>query len=456
MRTTRCLTGNASQASRTFAGLCRMNVRCSFHRVGHALRGEQRLGLFHSSTRIVIVALLCIITLPGCAGMKGFGNRHTIDTMASVPKPRWADDPQVEEVVDHLNRNVDKLQAWRANSVKIRAKVDNIYVPLKGTLAVERGRHLRLVVDSLVGNEVDIGSNDERFWIWAKRMPPPQYVFCRHEQMDDVRQSMGIPFEPEWLMQALGVAPLSAVGMKLEIEPTARQARLVQQITSAHGKPLRKVILVDLPRGVILEHSVYDYHGQRVAVAKLEDHQHDKASGVVLPRRVKLDCPQSDLSLVMNLGPVEINPRGIPSQIWDMPKLSGYQMVDLGATIRPGTRIAAGLGPDFKSKLGSERIADVSLDREAGSLHGAGDSPIQFLAPDFGDIEGDDPDDTTGRVKLSNEEGLSEESFEQPASSEEPSEESPFQRAPRSNNPPIRQISNPAKRPIPRDWWADN
>ena len=354
-----------------------------------------------ATLRTLALAFALITTLPGCVGFRGLGLRHGIDPLAGAPRPRWAEDPQVEEVVDHLNRNVDKLQTWRANSVSIKAN----HLPLSGMLAVERGRHLRLVVNSIAGNEVDMGSNDDLFWIWAKRMPPPEYVYCRHEQTEAVRQAMGIPFEPEWLMQALGVAPLESAGMKLEIEPTARQARLVQQVTSAHGHPLRKVILVDLPRGVILEHSVYDYNGKPIAIARLDEHQLDKASGVVLPRRVRLDMPQSDMSLVMKLGQVEIN-RGIPSQIWDMPKMNGYQMVDLGTMVQPGTRVA---------------------DREARV-------PVEFLPPEFGD------EDNSGSVKLTNDEPLDQElPAEQPTDDESP----------------IRQMSSPRKRPIPRDWWDD-
>ncbi len=359
---------------------------------------------FHraATLRASILAIAILGTLPGCTGFRGFGLRHGIDPLAGAPRPRWADDPQVEEIVDHLNRNVDKLQAWRANNVRIRAN----NMPLSGILAVERGQHLRLVVNSIAGNEVDLGSNDDLFWIWAKRMPPPEYVYCRHEHTEAVRQAMGIPFEPEWLMQALGVAPLQSAGTKLEIEPTARQARLVQQVTSAHGRPLRKVILVDLPRGLILEHSVYDYNGKPIAVARLDDHQLDKASGVVLPRRVRLDWPQSDMSLVMNLGRVEVNPKGIPSQIWDMPKMSGYQVVDLGTMVQPGTRLA---------------------DRDART-------PVEFLPPEFGD------DDNSGRVKLTNVEPLDQELL---------IDEPPI------DEPPIRQMSSQGKRPIPRDWWDE-
>lgn len=352
------------------------------------------------------IALLLLCALPGCAGMRGLTWRHG-DPLRGAPKPNWPEDPQVEEVVDHLNRNVDKLQAWRANSVKIRAN----NIPLSGTLAVERGKHLRLVVNSIAGNEVDMGSNDDLFWIWAKRMPPPEYVYCRHEHTEAVRQAMGIPFEPEWLMQALGVSPLKADGTKLELEPTLRQARLVQQVTSAHGQPLRKVILVDLPRGVILEHSVYDYHGQRIAVARLDDHQLDKASGVVLPRRVKLDWPQTEMSLVMSLGQVEINPRGIPSQIWDMPKLAGYQVVDLGTMVQPGTRLA-----DNRPSISDQSIVESDVHDD--------DSAVEFLPPEFGD------EDQSGRVKLTD--GTSDELDE-----------------------PIQQSTAPGQRPVPKDWWDE-
>lgn len=350
-----------------------------------------------SAVRSLILGLAFISTVSGCVGFRGFGLRYGGDPLAGASRPRWADDPQVEEVVDHLNRNVEKLQAWRADSIKIRAN----NMPLSGTLAVERGRHLRLVVNSIAGNEVDLGSNDDLFWIWAKRMPPPEYIYCRHEQADQVRQAMGIPFEPDWLMQALGVAPISTDNTKLEIEPRLKQARLVQHVTSAHGRPLRKVVLVDLRRGVILEHSIYDFNGRMIATARLDDHQLDRATGVVLPRRVKLDWPQNEMSLVMNLGHVEVNPRSIPSQIWDMPPMQGYQMVDLGTMIRPETR-----------------IADSELE-----------SPVEIQPPEF-------EEDDSGRVRIS-------------TVSDSEHEEEMRAAAPGRNQTPR------AKRPIPREWWND-
>lgn len=313
----------------------------------------------------------------GCSTLANLRLRNAYQASA-VPRPRFSADPQMEEVVDHLNQNVEKLHSWRAHNVKIRAN----NMPLSGTLAVEEGQHLRLVVESLAGHEVDLGSNDDVFWIWAKRMEPA-YIYCSHEQIDDARDALGVPFEPEWLMQALGVAPLDTNGLTMQIDPTGKKARLVQQIVTAHGQPLQKVITVDLVQGVIVQHEIHDARGQLIAQARLEDYRVYKESGVVLPRRVRLDWPQYEMSLVMNFGQIEVNPAGIPGQIWDMPQMPGVQMVNLGEEAAARTRTARG-------PQGTTRTAGVPrepLPRE---------SAVELMEPETEPAA----DDDTGRVRL--------------------------------------------------------
>ena len=352
----------------------------------------------------------CMMSLEGCSNLAGFRLRSPQNHLSSVPRPRFSTDPQMEEVVDHLNRNVDKLHAWQAHGVKIRAN----NMPLSGTLAVEEGQHLRLVVNSIAGHEVDMGSNNDVFWIWAKRMEP-SYVYCRHEQIDAARQTLGVPFEPQWLMTALGVAPLETRGLTMQIDSTGQHARLVQPVVTAHGLPMQKVMHVDLVHGVITEHSIYDSRGVKVAQARLEDFRVDKSSGVVLPHRVKLDWPQNQMSLVMNLGHVEINPPSIPAQIWDMPRMPGVQMVDLGKDSPLGTRIA---------DRGTE-------------------SAVRLLDPE--DVP---QNDDTGRAQLSLDE-----------SDGATGVESDFDAAAPFGRPdavaPVEHRTTPIERPAKRNWWDE-
>lgn len=287
----------------------------------------------------VLLAGICLCTmLSGCvsARMMMVSRR---DPMAGARRLSNAKNPKLEEVVAHVNQNTELVQSWRANNVRIQAN----NMPLSGTLAVEKGRHVRLVVNSPLGSEVDLGSNDERFWVWSRRMEPA-YVTCKHENMDVARQSLGVPFEPDWLMEALGVSPLPATGVTMEADPTNQQVRLIQQVMTAHGRPLRRVVLVDLKKGngIVVEHSLYDYFGKRVALARLSGHRLDKESGAVLPHRVMLDWPQSQMQIVMDLGKIQVNPKSIPSQVWAMPELPGYEVVDLDGDTT-STRLASGV-----------------------------------------------------------------------------------------------------------------
>jgi hypothetical protein len=284
---------------------------------------------------MLTIAMLLAITQFGCVSSRAMFAGRGRDRMAGAPRLRNANHPELEDVVTHLNKNTDLIQCWRANNVRIRTG----NFTLSGTLAVEKGNHVRLVVSSPMGNEVDLGSNDERFWVWSRRLEPA-FVTCKHENMDVARQALGVPFEPEWLMEALGVSPLPTSGVTMQMDN--QQARLVQQVVSAHGRPLRRVVLVDLKKGngIVVEHSLYDYDGKRIALAKLSGHYLDKQTGAVLPTRIMLDWPQNQMQMTMDLGKIQVNPTSIPRQIWAMPELPGYQVVDLDAQLPP-TRIAA-------------------------------------------------------------------------------------------------------------------
>lgn len=273
---------------------------------------------------LIALALISVAEGAGCATWRMSMLNRQSDPMAGAPHLSNSKNPPLQELVAHLNQNTERIQSWRADNVRIQT---NGWT-LTGKLAVEKENHVRLIVSSPMGNEVDLGSNDERFWVWSRRMEPA-FVTCRHENIEQARQKMGIPFEPNWLMQTLGVAPLPVSGVKLEAAPNHEQARLVEELVSIHGYPLRRVLLVDLKRGIVVEHSLYDHNATRIALAKLSGHTHDKASGIVMPHRVLLEWPQNQISMTMDLGKIQINPKSIPSQVWQMPEMPRYQVVNL-------------------------------------------------------------------------------------------------------------------------------
>jgi hypothetical protein len=337
--------------------------------------------------RIVVALLALAAALPGCAQVKAWRG----DPLAISQKTpcRLPPNPTADELVAAVNENVDRLQAWHASRVKIRAA--QIPFALEAELAVQKGRHLRLIVAHSLGGgpELDLGCNDKIFWFWQRRQKPPAVMYASHEQLEVVRDNLQIPFEPDWLMEALGVAPIEAEEVILEPISDQRAARLVSQHVAPNGRQIRKTITVDTCHGRVLNHAVWDAEtGQRLAYAEFSQHKLDPASGVIMPRRIELEWRQTDpsvsadLSLTLDLGEVEVNPTGLPQRIWEMPHPPGCPTMNLAEFAGspqpypvPAARRSAALAdeqadgdPDgefWQPRRSTELDADEPIDYEA-------------------------------------------------------------------------------------------
>ena len=311
---------------------------------GMDIHNAVRSDAFRAGKALLLAVVIGAI-LPGCITSRGLFSRNR-DHMAGAPRLRNSKNPGIEEVVAHLNQNTDRIQNWRTNNVRIRCE----NMSLSGNIAVEKGHRLRLFVNSPLGKELDLGSNDERFWVWSRRMDPA-FVTCKHENLELVRQGNGIPFEPDWLMQALGVEPLPTTGVTMESDREKEQARLVEQVISADGRPLRRVVLVDLKRGIVLEHSLYAHNAGRIAFARLGDHRLDKSTGLVLPHRVMLEWPENRMTMQLTLGEIRVNSSSIPDNLWEMPSPQDCQIVHLDSGARRDNVMTA-VRPDFPVRMG--------------------------------------------------------------------------------------------------------
>jgi hypothetical protein len=191
---------------------------------------------------------------------------------------------------------------------------------------------LRLVAGTaLMGSEIDLGSNEDIFWIWIRRNQPPALYYCRHDQYaaSPARRTLGI--DPNWLIEAAGVTeidpnlphqgPTPLSGGRYEI-------RL--QVPSPDG-PTTKILIIDGTRSLVLEQHEFDAQGQLIASAVNRSHRRDPRSGLVLPRVVEITAPRlMDKPMRLDLGNVEINASSVETAAWwTMPRYDGWPPVDL-------------------------------------------------------------------------------------------------------------------------------
>jgi hypothetical protein len=327
----------------------------------------------------VICCLLIVFGFSGCATLR-WPRKDEFPAQCRLPK-----NPTTAEVIAHVNANVSKIQGWRSYDIKIRAS--GVPISLAGSMIVEREHRLRLEVTSPMGKEVDFGSNDEMFWIWSKRNQGPGHepaplICVPHVDLDLVRQELPMPFEPPWLMEALGVSPLSAEGVQMEGEPGNGTIRLVSQ-HQLDGRAIRKTVKVDACHGRVLEHSVTDARGETLVRTVLGDHRIDRITGAVLPRYVKLDWPQTQMSLAMEFGSMEVNPTSVPDAVWQLPQMPHTPVVDLGARYRKSGRMTTETARPRSSLVAPERVLPIAGE-ESFELPQVPSRPVvELKSPDF-------------------------------------------------------------------------
>lgn len=264
----------------------------------------------------------------------------------SPPPPRYAlpqalpQTPTLDQVIQVVNANGSQIHSFSTDAATL--SIPGIPSLRSTSVAFERPRRLRLRAGTgITGTELDLGSNDELFWIWVKSVPPLYY--CRHDQFASSPARHVLPIDPEWLIEALGIVELDPTlahqgptpipGGRLEIR-TQRQG--VDGLTT-------KITLVDAATGVVVEQQAYDAQGHLIARASASHHRRDPLSNLVMPRIVEIECPKAQFSMRIDLGNVSINrPLGNPAELWAMPTFHDWPTVDLG---NPNLQLAPATSP---------------------------------------------------------------------------------------------------------------
>ena len=156
-------------------------------------------GFRHSSFRRFCLLLVCT----GLLALSGASCPQTLQRYTN-PLPRvLPPSPTLEQVIEVVNRNSSQINSFSTNQASLSGPG---FPSLGASVAFERPRRFRLRAGTgLTGTEVDLGSNDELFWFWLHRNQPPAVYFCRHEQFAASPARQTTPFEPGWLIEALGV-----------------------------------------------------------------------------------------------------------------------------------------------------------------------------------------------------------------------------------------------------------
>jgi len=277
---------------------------------------------YRSGVLLVTMAGLFSLSGASCPSM-----RRPIDDFANLP-PALPPQPTLDQIIQVVNGNNSQIRNFAAPQATLSGTG---FPTLQASVVFERPQRLRIRAGTgMLGQELDVGSNDELFWFWARRSQPPAVYFCRHAQFasSPVRQTLLI--DPYWLIEALGIGELSP--SQPHQGPLMRtDGRLeIRTVRDTPNGPSTKITVLDRVHGLVLEQHVLNGQNQVVASAYTSQHRRDPLSGLGMPTVIDIRVPLQQTALRLNLGNVQIN-RALanPEQLWAMPSGEGMSPIDL-------------------------------------------------------------------------------------------------------------------------------
>jgi hypothetical protein len=304
--------------------------------------------------RLALVALILAPSV-GCSLVRewtGIGQR----------KPDPKTDPigkvSAEHLVAYLNGQAERLQSVSYAEATVAAREGWKPLPtLRGNLAASQPRNFRMVAEGgAIAAKVDMGSNPELFWV-SVRVPTqqPLFVFASHNDFESGKAKLpgGVPFEPEWVMQAMGMTKFPATpaagAYTVETDERARTYTLRWPAKTPGGLDIRKEIVfaaddADATRNQpqVKRHVIRDMKGKVLCSAEVKaaktipsggtDPHTNRPYVIQYPTEVELKYEEQKFEMTLTLNGAKVNQTMTPEdtrRLFDLPNQAGINPINL-------------------------------------------------------------------------------------------------------------------------------
>jgi hypothetical protein len=312
-------------------------------------RPARRLFVGVATMRTLGLPLLALLLTQavGCSWMRDQLGMHSSPRPTSEVKPVTA-----EQLVGYLNTQASRLNSVTYGEARLVAREGVLSYTLRGNLAASQPRNFRMACQGgAMGGKVDLGSNPEQFWMYMEAPTTrPVFVFASHRDFEDGRAKLpgNIPFEPDWVMQALGMTHFNpALDYKASVQERDRTYLLSWPATTPTGQAIRKEIVFDAddaadPRPQVKKHLVRDTRGRVICSAEIKsartfpvgpaDPQTQRVPIVKYPTHIVLRWEEQKFEMDLTLDAAQVNQQLSEEQtrrLFSRPNIPGATPIDL-------------------------------------------------------------------------------------------------------------------------------
>ena len=276
---------------------------------------------------IAIVVASFVLATTGCKVFDRFNQRTVRAPVVLNEKPT------LDSLLATLNAQSQLVQTLKTD---VRVNLDGAPT-MRGSLSVERPRRLRMEAGVAGVTAMDVGSNDDLFWIWSKvALPgqPPTLMYARHVDFETSPIRRQIPLDPTWLIDGLGFTEFKSTDEHRGpfVRPSDNRIEIHTYRQSPTGQTIR-VCVVDPKTAQVLQQTYYDSQGQQIAYLNLVKYKYYEERGVSLPQRVEVVVSGPDgqtAKMTVNASDYSFRPfYGDPARLWGMPDPPDVSRVNL-------------------------------------------------------------------------------------------------------------------------------
>jgi hypothetical protein len=221
---------------------------------------------------------------------------------------------KLEKSIERINSRNKKIKSITAEGIRIKVN-QKTSVNVFGNLSMEKQKNFRLKIwHSMTGIEMDIGSNEEIFWFWSKRMTPPALYFAKHENTN--KTMLKAPLNPMWIMQSLG---LNSIDLKnKEFKKIEDNWAIVEKSISSTGDLVKIAILIDANKDLILGNYLYDKNFKLIASSEIKNYTIDSKTNSLVPKDILIIWYDENISMECKFSKIQTN-LSIKEQHWEKP-----------------------------------------------------------------------------------------------------------------------------------------
>jgi outer membrane lipoprotein-sorting protein len=220
--------------------------------------------------------------------------------------------PQVElpAIVQEINARNAKVKSLACENLDIKVWQNGLRYKLTGRLYSEKPTMFRMQIDSILGSEVDIGSNDKLFWYWSRRDKNPGVHYASYADYNKTR--LKTPFNPLFMRSTLGIEHLPNTNVK--VTDNGKDIMLTYPRENASGQPILFSVFINKERKHVDGFLVTDMKGKTLAACEIQEYNGD------IPVKILYSWYEENKVLLMTLNRPQLNATISPT-MWQMPNI---------------------------------------------------------------------------------------------------------------------------------------